>query len=82
MEMTTIQVTKKADIQVPFFICEPYRCEKDNLYAEVWLEWHRHTPKYTITYWQKGKDSAVKFMSHCKTERGAISKVAKFLNVK
>lgn len=80
--MTTIQVTKKSDIHVPFFTCEPYRHKKNDLYADVWLDWNHNKPEYTITYWQKGKKQAVEFMSHCKTERGVISKVAKFLNVK
>ena len=80
--MKTIQVTKKSDIQAPYLTCESYRFEKGDLYADVWLSWHHNTPEYTITYLLKGKEQAVKFMSHCKTERGVISKVAKFLNVK
>lgn len=80
--MKTIQVTKKSDIQAPYLTCESYRFEKGDLYADVWLTWHHNTPEYSITYRKKGKEQAVKFMSHCKTCRGVISKVAKFLNVK
>ena len=80
--MTTIQVTKKSDIQAPFLTIDGRRFEKEDLYVCVTLSWNHNEPVYTITYWQKGKKQAVKFISHCKTGRGVISKVAKFLNVK
>lgn len=80
--MKTIQVTKKSDIQAPILTYESYRFEKGDLYADVWLTWHHNTPEYSITYMKKGQIYPVEFMSHCKTGRGVISKVAKFLNVK
>lgn len=80
--MKTIKVTKKSDIQAPFLTHESYRFEKEDLYACVSLSWNYNKPVYTITYWQKGKIQTVAFISLCKTGRGVISKVAKFLNVK
>lgn len=80
--MKTIQVAKKSDIQAPYLTYESYRFEKEGLYVCVSLSWNHNEPVYTITYWQKWKKQTVAFISHCKTERGVISKVAKFLNVK
>ena len=78
--MTTIQVTKKSDIQVP--IQGSHRFENGNLYADDWINWYGNTPEYSITYHKKGEMYPVEYMSHCKTGRGVITKVAKFLNVK
>lgn len=55
---------------------------KDNKYAHVKYYYTGNTINILITYWQDGVECPIDYASTCKTAKGAVSKISKFLGLK
>ena len=76
--MVTIEVKTREDIK--FNIQSEVKFTKDDKYVEIY-SCGGDKKYYLVTYWVIGKEGAVQLASNCSSERGVISKVAKFLNL-
>lgn len=54
---------------------------KDDKYARVIYYYTGNQINIFITYWQDGVKNAVDYASTCKTAKGVINKVTKFLGI-
>lgn len=76
--MTTIEVKTREDIKLNV---RPIKFVKGDYYAMVDSYYRGNKRYHLVSYWTIAKENAIQLASNCSSERGVISKIAKFLNL-